>query len=253
MSKSNVGKVKSQKEMSGWDIGKELSGNWCEAQWPPPITALHHFHKALQLMGWDLSGSYFVQPSGSSSSINIFQTDFEFFYTSRHHIYPLFYVDIKCAEKIALVLPTIAPSWLLLITFFFSLPHKLFTRRNLFQTNRFPRWVHTQTHTHALLMDAGYIIDMFGRQILRGWDLFVVQINARHSLFFFSRDPPIVRTFTHTHGKNRGAVHGACPFIFLLILQLEKKKREPAAEYRVASQSSIAVKEWLPTARLSSC
>jgi hypothetical protein len=105
--------------------------------------------------------------------------------------------------------------------FFFSLPHKLFTRRNLFQTNRFPRWVHT--HTHALLMDAGYIIDMFGRQILRGRDLFVVQINARHSLFFFSRDPPIVRTFTHTHGKNRGAGHGACPFIFLLILQLEKK------------------------------
>jgi hypothetical protein len=72
-------------------------------------------------------------------------------------------------------------------------------------------------------MDAGYIIDMFGRQILRGWDLFVVQINARHSLFFFSREPPIVRTFTHTHGKNRGAGHGACPFIFLLILQLEKK------------------------------
>jgi hypothetical protein len=54
--------------------------------------ALHHFHKVLQLMGWDFSGSYFVQPSGSSSSINIFQTDFSFFYTSRHHIFPPFFM-----------------------------------------------------------------------------------------------------------------------------------------------------------------
>ncbi len=47
--------------------------------------------------------------------------------------------------------------------------------------------------------------------------------------FFFARDPPIVRTFTHTRKKQGGggAGHGACPFIFLLILQLEKNG-EPA-------------------------